>query len=180
VSTRLVATLKAELSAQSLLVNEAQGLQAQVESRDSRIDELGRHIMDLTNSLASARTEVKNLSAKLTVSKSAEAVAVRLPGSAIKSGKSGLSSHRGIASNEILHKAQLKEDLYAELTGLIVRDVKANECGGAGTEVIYDCIQTGRNGSKSSRLLSHKLKDSPTACCIVNSQLDILMHFPVL
>ena len=41
--------------------------------------------------------------------------------------------------------AQLKEDLYSDLTGLILRGVDI------GSEAdTYDCIQTGRNGSKSS------------------------------
>ena len=39
--------------------------------------------------------------------------------------------------------AQLKEDLYSDLTGLILRGV---EMGSEGD--VYDCIQTGRNGSK--------------------------------
>ena len=40
--------------------------------------------------------------------------------------------------------AQLKEDLYSDLTGLILRGVEKVE-----DENVYDCIQTGRNGSKS-------------------------------
>ena len=53
---------------------------------------------------------------------------------------------------------QLKEELYSDLTGLIIRGVKRED-----GEDIYDCIQTGRNGSKfahhrpfSSFLLLHK------------------------
>lgn len=42
---------------------------------------------------------------------------------------------------------QLKEDLYSDLTGLIVRGVKRDQQTG---EDVYDCIQTGKNGSKSS------------------------------
>lgn len=43
----------------------------------------------------------------------------------------------------------MKEDLYADLTGLIVRGVKREP-----DEDVYDCIQTGRNGSKSTKPLS--------------------------
>ena len=39
--------------------------------------------------------------------------------------------------------AQLKENLYSDLTGLIIRDVKRED-----GDDVYDCIQTGRNGSK--------------------------------
>ena len=42
--------------------------------------------------------------------------------------------------------AQLKEDLYSDLTGLILRGVEI------GTDSdIFDCIQTGRNGSESTK-----------------------------
>lgn len=39
--------------------------------------------------------------------------------------------------------AQLKEDLYGDMTGLIIRSVKEREA-----DHLYDCIQTGVNGSK--------------------------------
>jgi hypothetical protein len=51
-----------------------------------------------------------------------------------------------VGSAEAAHAAQvaqLKEDLYSDLTGLILRGVEI------GSEAdVYDCIQTGRNGSK--------------------------------
>jgi hypothetical protein len=40
---------------------------------------------------------------------------------------------------------KLKEDLYSDLTGLIIRNVKRLD-----DEDVYDCIQTGRNGCKFS------------------------------
>jgi hypothetical protein len=51
-----------------------------------------------------------------------------------------------VGSAEAAKEAQLrqmKEELYTDLTGLIVRGVKREE-----DEDVYDCIQTGRNGSK--------------------------------
>ena len=53
-----------------------------------------------------------------------------------------------VGSAEAAHAAQvaqLKEDLYSDLTGLILRGVERKD-----ESDIYDCIQTGRNGSKSS------------------------------
>ena len=50
------------------------------------------------------------------------------------------------ANSEEAHKRMLKEELYTDLTGLIVRDVKQRAEEG---EDVYDCIQTGRNGSES-------------------------------
>ena len=51
-----------------------------------------------------------------------------------------------VGSAEAAQAAQvalLKEDLYSDLTGLILRGVERTE-----ESDIYDCIQTGRNGSK--------------------------------
>ena len=51
-----------------------------------------------------------------------------------------------VGSAEAAHAAQvaqLKEDLYSDLTGLILRGVERKE-----ESDVYDCIQTGRNGSK--------------------------------
>ncbi len=53
-----------------------------------------------------------------------------------------------IGSAEAVQAAQaakLKEDLYSDLTGLILRGVARGE-----KTDVYDCIQTGRNGSKLS------------------------------
>ena len=56
--------------------------------------------------------------------------------------------------------AQLKEELYADLTGLLLRGVDRME------EVdVYDCIQTGRNGSTS---LPTKLFDPPSCGSSIN------------
>ena len=51
--------------------------------------------------------------------------------------------------------AQLKEDLYSDLTGLLLRGVEKGA-----EENVYDCIQTGRNGSKSFNTATKKSKDA--------------------
>ncbi|KAK9239810.1 chromosome segregation protein Csm1/Pcs1-domain-containing protein [Lipomyces kononenkoae] len=38
--------------------------------------------------------------------------------------------------------AQLKEDLFSDLSGLIIRDVRVEQ-----DKTVYDCLQTGRNGA---------------------------------
>ena len=74
-----------------------------------------------------------------------ESVNARTPGSAIR-GKTPAARNVLVGSAEAAHTAQvaqLKEDLYSDLTGLILRSVEM------GSEVdVYDCIQTGRNGSE--------------------------------
>jgi hypothetical protein len=86
----------------------------------------------------------------------------KVPGSALKPNS---SNARG-AQAEYLHAAQEKEDLYGDLTGLIVRGVKHS-----GGETEFDCIQTGRNGSEC--LLLHRgynreFTDTTRQLCISN------------
>jgi len=65
-----------------------------------------------------------------------------------------------VGSAEAAHAAQvaqLKEELYADLTGLILRGVDRGE-----EADVYDCIQTGRNGSTYPLfLLPHPLHPLP-------------------
>jgi len=89
--------------------------------------------------------ENKTLSAKLaanrTVAASVESVNVRVPGSAVK--PTGAIRLMGTAETaQLAQAAQLKEDLYTDLTGLIIRSVKREA-----EEDIFDCIQTSRNSS---------------------------------
>lgn len=97
-----------------------------------------KKIADLTASLSNARAEIKSLSAKLAASRAAEA-SIKVPGSALKSGTVGIKA----GPSEVILAAQAKEDLYGDLTGLIVRGMSR-----ADEDTVFDCIQTGRNGSK--------------------------------
>ena len=51
--------------------------------------------------------------------------------------------------------ASLKEDLYSDLTGLILRSVERGD-----DFDVYDCLQTGPNGSKSIFSISKIASDS--------------------
>lgn len=102
---------------------------------------LQAQIAQMTTSLSEAQAENKALSAKLaanrTVAASVESVSTKVPGSAVK--PSGVIRMMGTTE-----AAQLKEDLYSDLTSLIIRSVKRES-----EEDVFDCIQTGRNGSRS-------------------------------
>ena len=98
--------------------------------------------------LSSAQTEVKALQTKLAAARntaaSLENAASKIPGSAIKSGANRANAAAVTAeAAQAAQFAQLKEDLYTDLTGLIIRDVKKRP-----SDNLYDCIQTGSNGSK--------------------------------
>lgn len=103
---------------------------------------------------------------KLTAARTAEAAAaakataVTVPGSAVKgAGPSSRMNMMTTSNSEAVRQATLKgqrrEDLYADLTGLIIRTIPSTS-NGAGKDdledIIYDCIQTGRNGTLHFKL----------------------------
>lgn len=143
-ANQLIASLKSEVAAQKELVKEGASFKKQFETSEAKIDNLQARITELTTALSESKNEMKTLSAKLSAARAAEAANAKVPGSAMKNGAGGA---RATASSETVHStqlAQLKEDLYGDLTGLIVRSVKRD-----GPEDTFDCIQTGRGRSKS-------------------------------
>jgi chromosome segregation ATPase len=140
---QLIATLKAELAAQKETSKETLRLQKQLDTSESKADTLQTKLTALTTSLAESKSEIKSLNLKLSAARSAEAAAtVKVPGSAMK-GSTVASRLAAANASEATLAAQKKENLYGDLTGLIVRSVKR-----VGAEDMFDCIQTGRNGSK--------------------------------
>ena len=122
-------------------------MKALVDTQAAKISGLEAKITQLTLSLSDAHIENKTLSAKLAanrnVAASVESANSRTPGSAVKV-NGGIRMMGSVEAAQAAQAAQLRENLYSDLTGLIIRDVKRE----AGDDV-YDCIQTGRNGSKS-------------------------------
>ncbi|KAI0848109.1 chromosome segregation protein Csm1/Pcs1-domain-containing protein [Daldinia vernicosa] len=144
-ANQLIETLKAQLSAQTELAKEAQRLREQLEASQTKADQLQNKVNDTNASLMEAKTEVKTLTTKLAAARSAE-VTSKIPGSAIKGSS---ANNRLLANAEAAAQvAQMKEDLYGDLTGLIVRGVKREQGGET-----YDCIQTGRNGTLHFKLV---------------------------
>jgi seryl-tRNA synthetase len=147
-SDNVIANLRGEVQAQKALAKESQGLKKKIESQTSDIAALRQQVDQLTASLSEAQSQNKTLSTKLAANRTAaasveSATVPKVPGSAMKAN----GSIRMIGSAEAAQAAQaaqLKEDLYSDLTGLIVRSVKRET-----EEDVFDCIQTGRNGSES-------------------------------
>ncbi|KAI1481455.1 chromosome segregation protein Csm1/Pcs1-domain-containing protein [Daldinia eschscholtzii] len=145
-ANQLIETLKAQLSAQTELAKEAQRLRQELEASQNKAEQLQNKVNDASASLAEAKTEVKTLTTKLAAARSAEATATKIPSSAIKGSS---ANNRLLANAEAAAQvAQMKEDLYGDLTGLIVRGVKREDGGET-----YDCIQTGRNGTLHFKLV---------------------------
>ncbi|KAI9732571.1 MAG: hypothetical protein M1834_003907 [Cirrosporium novae-zelandiae] len=141
----LIASLKADLAIQTNLANEADSLQSRIADQETQIHSLLSQISTLTSTLASSQNDNKSLQAKLAASRSAtidNSTTSRVPGSAVKPNRSVMYSNP-----ETAQIAQLKEDLYSDLTGLIFRNVKRGD-----EWDIYDCLQTGRNGTLHFKL----------------------------
>jgi len=147
-ANELIATLKKELSearkSTSSSTTDNAKLQTQLSTAEASQEQARTELKDAQASLLEAQNEVKALTAKLEAARDAArkaasvAAADKTPGSAIKTrgtlGGSNLDSAK---------QAALKEELYRDLTGLIINSVKRKE-----GEDEYSCIQTGRNGSK--------------------------------
>lgn len=151
-SNQLISSLRNELTAQKQLAKEGHKSQQQLEASEVKVDSLQSQVTDITNSLAEARTQIKTLTTKLNAARAAEATSsaqaqvatARVPGSAIKPGAMGA---RGldVAQVQATQTAKMKENLYSDLSGLVITSVKRD-----GPEDVYNCIQTGRNGSTYS------------------------------
>ncbi|KAG8166667.1 hypothetical protein KVR01_002356 [Diaporthe batatas] len=157
-SNELVKSLKSELAAQRQLAKEGQKSQQQFEASQARVDKLQAQVTEITTTLSEAKTEIKSLTTKLNAARAAEATAtataqaatVRVPGSAMKPsamGGRGIDQAQVQAQLQATQNAKMKENLYSDLTGLVVTGIRRD-----GPEDVYDCIQTGRNGTLHFKL----------------------------
>lgn len=145
-SAELITSLKAELATKAPLAQDARKMLKDIQVKDSEMGKLQNKVADLTRSVADAQNEIRALQAKLSASRSApvEATNTKTPGSAARTNMVARTIVAGSAEAvQSAQAAQMKEDIYSDLTGLIIRSVKKTPEGEA-----YDCIQTGRNGSK--------------------------------
>ncbi|KAF2794243.1 hypothetical protein K505DRAFT_242618, partial [Melanomma pulvis-pyrius CBS 109.77] len=103
----------------------------------------------LTASLTTAQNENKSLSSKLAAARSsAPADQKNVPGSAIKARTPGVVLPGAVEAAKDAQIKMAKVDLYSDLTNLVIVGIKKNEDG----EEVYDCLQTGRNGTLQFQL----------------------------
>ncbi|OAA68520.1 chromosome segregation protein [Niveomyces insectorum RCEF 264] len=166
-SSDLVASLKAELTTYRELAKDGARAKREWEASEARATDLQAQVGELMSALGDAKAEAKTLATKLAAARTDVGPNGLLlsvgtgPGSALKS---SAHNHHGALGNgpataaagaraavEALQAttqlAQLKEDLYGDLTGLLVRSAKRD-----GSRELYDCIQTGRHGSLHFKL----------------------------
>lgn len=143
-ATKLINELKAELAAQTALAKKGEDTRKQLERSETKCQGLQSKVESLNGSVTEAKSEIKTLSMKLAGFRSAEATG-NVPGSALKPGAAGRA-----VSSDVVQVAQAKEDLYCDLTGLILRGVDVGKY-----ETVFDCIQTGGDRSKWTGLCLH-------------------------
>ncbi|KAL1605863.1 hypothetical protein SLS59_002982 [Nothophoma quercina] len=130
---------------------------ADLQSRTSEITALNKSISTLTKSNASLSTENKKLAdslntaqkenttlnTKLAAARSSTQAEAKVPGSAVKARTTGvvLPGNAEAAKDAMLQKQ--KVEMYCDLTNLVIVGVKKNE----DDDDVYDCLQTGRNGT---------------------------------
>jgi hypothetical protein len=138
-----MAALKAQLTEMTTSLSDAHA-----ENKKSQAE-----LKKAQTEIKKVESENKTLSTKLAVNRSAstsvESVNSKVPGSAVKA-SSGIRMVGTAEAAQVAQAAQLKEDLYSDLTGLIIRNVKRET-----EDDVFDCIQTGRNGSKSLNSLRY-------------------------
>ncbi|CAD0108442.1 unnamed protein product [Aureobasidium uvarum] len=122
----------------SATISESAKLQSQVAALTAENDKLKEEHKATVTSLTESQNESKALTAKLEAARKTNAASDKVPGSAVKKIEHG-KTHG--ASAESVKENALKEELYRDLTGLIITSVKRKD-----GEDEYSCIQTGRNG----------------------------------
>lgn len=148
-ANELIVSLKKELATQKALAQESRNLQKQLITKDGDVSRAQALATELSNSLVETQNENKVLQAKIASARTASSVIesanAKTPGSAIK-GKGPMRTIMvgSAEAAQAAQAAQLKEDLYRDLTGLLLLGVEKGEDAD-----LYDCIQTGRNGSES-------------------------------
>ena len=152
-SNNLINALQEELESQRTLGKETRTLQKQLQERDEEIAKLKTEAEEANTQLSSAQTEVKALQTKLAAARN---TATALENAAAKGPSAAKNTPANRAQSaetvQVTQLAQLKEEFYTDLTGLIIRDVKQRD-----SDHLYDCIQTGVNGSEFFSLYSESI-----------------------
>ncbi|KAF2151874.1 hypothetical protein K461DRAFT_294746 [Myriangium duriaei CBS 260.36] len=146
----LIASLKKELSearrSSSTTTSDNAKLHTQINTLQTNQEQAQNELKGVQTSLSEAQNEVKALTAKLEAAREAArkatVEAAKAPGSAIKN--RDLPARTNITGSNLdsAKQAALKEELYRDLTGLIINSVKRKD-----GEDEFSCIQTGRNGT---------------------------------
>ncbi|KAM0708130.1 hypothetical protein Q7P35_004780 [Cladosporium inversicolor] len=135
-------TTKVDTSESTALQKQINALTASNEKLAAENKELKAKTQAAHSDAKAAQNEVKSIEVKLAAAR-AEVTAQEAKLAKAAAG-SAAATARNVPTNttESQKEAKMKENLYSDLTGLIIRNVKRKE-----GEDEFDCIQTGRNGT---------------------------------
>lgn len=158
-----IAEIKAERAEIKAELSEAK-VQIKAHSTvEKQLSESKAQATTLIKQLSEAQREHANLQAKLATARAASTERQALPGSAMKGAKIPVMKVMTTTAEAAaaVQAANSKIELYTDLTGLLIRGVERRT--DEQTD-IFDCIQTGRNGSKYHHPIpySHSGKPPPS------------------
>ncbi|KAF2824108.1 hypothetical protein CC86DRAFT_447072 [Ophiobolus disseminans] len=140
----VIKTLKQQVSDLQSRISDLASMKKELAALSKENARLTAEAKKLTESLTTSQNESKTLSNKLAAARSSvQPETKNVPGSAVKSRSNGivLPGTAEAAKEAVLVKQ--KVDLYSDLTNLVVLSMKKNEYD----DDVYDCLQTGRNGT---------------------------------
>jgi regulator of replication initiation timing len=143
----VIKALKQQLSDLQTTSTNLSSVQKELATLKSANTTLENENKKLTTSLTTAQNENKALSSKLAAARSAPSEQKNVPGSAVKARTPGVVLPGAAEAAKDAQIKMAKVDLYSDLTNLVIVGIKKNEDG----EEVYDCLQTGRNGSEFFR-----------------------------
>ncbi|KAG0130126.1 hypothetical protein HOY82DRAFT_562956 [Tuber indicum] len=148
-ANKLIDSLQTDLNAQALLSSESKTLKKKLTSKEAEVAKLQSKVQELQRGLQEQQNEAKVLSAKLIVAENnSKRGAVAIPGSAVKP-KGGIGGGGGgmVGAGQAAEEAwiaKVKEELFQDLTGLLVMNVKKE-----GKRTVFECLQTSSTGGLS-------------------------------
>ncbi|KAK9468748.1 chromosome segregation protein Csm1/Pcs1-domain-containing protein [Lipomyces arxii] len=144
-----------ETKAEQLLKSYRVSAQQRFAASDSLIENLKIQIEQKEKMIADMESRTKDADQTQERAEELEATIARL------------QQENTILQSKVLAKSstsslKLREELFADLSGLIIRDVKTED-----NKIIYDCLQTGRNGAFHYKLLVPNTNDEDTEVTFV-------------
>ncbi|KAF2748804.1 hypothetical protein M011DRAFT_441294 [Sporormia fimetaria CBS 119925] len=139
----VIKSLKQQISEMQSRSSESAAMKKELAKLKQENEELESENQAISESLEVTQKENKTLTTKLAAARATAAEPKTVPGSAVKARPTSVVLP---GAAEAAKEAQLKQrkiDLYSDLTNLVIVGVKKGEDG----EDVYDCLQTGRNGT---------------------------------
>ncbi|KAF2125225.1 hypothetical protein P153DRAFT_426193 [Dothidotthia symphoricarpi CBS 119687] len=141
----VIKALRSQLSDLHSRTADLTAMKQQIASLTKETTRLDADNKKLSSALTTAHSESKALSHKLAAARQPTDSSSKpaVPGSAMKPRSTGVVLPGTVEAAKEAQLAKQKVDLYSDLTNLVVLGMRRND----DDEDVYDCLQTGRNGT---------------------------------